>query len=126
VEATPVSGQIRVTWNDNTLDEVSFKLERRLSTSTTWSLLQSLPADTTSYLDTAVQPTKRYYYRVTAVCSYASSAPSNTPSTLASLTPAPSGWVRSARQAGVSRRRRQAGFPARCASLPGLPRHLVA
>lgn len=71
--ATPVNPfRVDLAWADNSSDEVSFRVERRLSG--TVSTLASVPADSTSYSDTSAQPTTTYEYRVVAVGAFAEAA----------------------------------------------------
>ncbi len=56
---------IRLTWQDNSTDETSFKLERSQN-QTTWISLATLGANTTSYLDNGLNVDTIYYYRLVA------------------------------------------------------------
>jgi predicted phage tail protein len=58
--------QVSLTWADNSLDETGFVIERATD-GVTFSLLASVPADTTTYTDLAVQAGGTYDYRVAAV-----------------------------------------------------------
>jgi hypothetical protein len=68
--ATAVSAsQVDVTWDDNSDNEARFRLQRRTridGTWGTWSLLEALPANTTSYSDTGASGGRTYRYRVQA------------------------------------------------------------
>ncbi|RME71590.1 MAG: hypothetical protein D6776_09980, partial [Planctomycetota bacterium] len=59
------STEIALQWTDNATDEDGFRLERR-SQRLPWSTVAQLPADTTSYTDSALSPNTAYTYRVTA------------------------------------------------------------
>lgn len=60
---TSASG-IQLQWTDNAADEDSYIVERRRGSVTTYTLLMSLPANTTSFLDTNVSADATYDYRV--------------------------------------------------------------
>jgi acid phosphatase type 7 len=70
------SSQIRVTWQDNSLDEDGFELERSLD-GTAFNLIATLGANITSFTDAGLQRNQRYYYRVRAFNSGGSSSYSN-------------------------------------------------
>ncbi|MBI3961885.1 MAG: fibronectin type III domain-containing protein [Deinococcus sp.] len=57
------SGQVELQWQDNSLDESGFKIERRTSTSGSWMQIAVVGADVTSYQDAGQLG---YYYRVRA------------------------------------------------------------
>lgn len=59
--------RIDLSWTDNATNETSYVVERSLDGNTGWvELASSLPANTTSYRDTALQRRTTYYYRVFA------------------------------------------------------------
>jgi hypothetical protein len=60
------SGDIRVTWTDNSDNENAFVIERSTNNST-FNALATLPADATAYHDANVVSGARYYYRVRAL-----------------------------------------------------------
>jgi hypothetical protein len=63
--ATPREArEVLLTWNDST-DETGYRVERRQGESA-WSSMSTLPANTTSYLDTSVSSGQFYSYRVLA------------------------------------------------------------
>jgi len=75
--ATAVSSsQINLAWMDNSTDENSFEIERSLD-GTSFSLLTTVGADTTSYPDTGLSAATAYFYRVLASNGAGSSAYSN-------------------------------------------------
>lgn len=70
--------QINLTWNDNSTNEISFEIER----STTgiggaYTLLTTVPVNSTSYFDNTVTATTEYCYRVRAINGTGNSAYSN-------------------------------------------------
>ena len=65
VATTVSSSQINLNWTDNAIDEDGFDVERSTDGANFASLV-SLPADTTSYSDTGLQPATTYYYRTRA------------------------------------------------------------
>jgi hypothetical protein len=58
---------VSLTWADLSSDETSFRVERRVAGTTTWSLLATLPAGSTSFGDGIVTLGWTYQYRVGAV-----------------------------------------------------------
>lgn len=65
--ATPISpSQIRLTWQDNSNNELGFILERSLAVSGPWTRLVTLGANATSYTDGSLTPSTTYYYRMSA------------------------------------------------------------
>jgi acid phosphatase type 7 len=69
--------RIDLSWTDNSTNEKNFAVQRSTD-KVNWSDLASLPFNTTSYRDIALQRTTTYYYRVYAVDSAGTrSAPSN-------------------------------------------------
>jgi len=54
-----------LTWFDGTGNEAGFQIERRVANGD-WTLLQSLPANTTSFTDTSALPGVIYEYRIRA------------------------------------------------------------
>jgi len=66
VDAQAVSStEIIVTWADQTPDETLFKVERRQGNGI-WSAVAALPADSTLYKDSGLNPASSYEYRVVA------------------------------------------------------------
>ena len=68
---------ILLSWVDASSDETSFRLERRLSGSTTWNEIASLGSGTQSYSDTDIGLGIAYEYRVFSAGLAGDSAPSN-------------------------------------------------
>ena len=57
--------QVELAWQDNSSDELGFKVYRRTGQGAS-RLLAELPPDSTTYLDDGVQPSTNYRYRVAA------------------------------------------------------------
>lgn len=75
--ATAVStSQINLAWTDNSSDEANFVVERKKGTGS-YSVIVTLPANTTSYQNTGLTKNTTYTYRVKATNAYGSSAYSN-------------------------------------------------
>ena len=58
---------VLLSWTDNADGETGFELERSIDQADNFTLLGSLPANTTNYLDETVNPGSTYFYRVRAV-----------------------------------------------------------
>ncbi len=66
LEATAASpSEVDLSWADNSDNEDGFKVERK-EEGGTYSVIATVPADTTTYRDTSVEAEKTYYYRVKA------------------------------------------------------------
>lgn len=85
------SSQIALSWTDNSTAETGYAVERSTNGSNWTVLTDSLPANTTSYLDTGRAENTRYYYRVKARQNSAASAYSAVASASTILI-APSQW----------------------------------
>jgi fibronectin type 3 domain-containing protein len=88
------STAIQLGWTDNATNETGFRIERQTG-SGSWTFLTTTAANVTGYTDTTVAAATPYAYRVKAINSVGSSAPSNvaTASTLVVLPAAPSNLV---------------------------------
>lgn len=76
--ATAVSStQINLAWQDNSNNEDNFILERKKGATGTYSVIATLPANTTTYQDTGLSKNTTYYYRVKARNASGDSAYSN-------------------------------------------------
>ena len=75
------SSQINLVWTDNASNETSYKVQRSLN-GVSFTTIATLPANTTSYSDTGLAASTRYYYQVIASNSSGNSAPSNTATTI--------------------------------------------
>ena len=65
---------VRLSWQDNSTNETSFQIQRKLGTSGAWSLVASVGANVSQADDIAVVAGQRYYYRVRALNSGLASA----------------------------------------------------
>ncbi len=61
----PASSSLTVNWSDNAANETNYVLERSLN-GTAFTVIATLPANTTSYNETGLTPNTQYYYRVKA------------------------------------------------------------
>lgn len=72
--ATAVSfKRINLTWSDNSNNETSFELYRSANPLDGFITVGVLPANTTSFADTLVEPSTTYYYKVRAINQYGES-----------------------------------------------------
>ncbi|MDN5217502.1 fibronectin type III domain-containing protein [Fulvivirgaceae bacterium BMA12] len=69
--------RVSLSWNDVAIQEDEYQVERSLD-GNTYSLLATLPFNTTSYEDSGLDPNTTYYYRVKALNWIGSSPVSNT------------------------------------------------
>jgi len=60
------SSQIRVTWQDNSGSEEAYKLDRRVSGSSSWVRVVQTGANDTSHTDSGLSAATTYYYKVKA------------------------------------------------------------
>ncbi|MCI0449263.1 MAG: YCF48-related protein [Chlorobi bacterium] len=64
--ASAISGsQINLSWNDNSIDEFGFKIERSLNI-INWSVIDSVAANTTAFQNINLTSSTQYYYRTNA------------------------------------------------------------
>ncbi len=63
-----------IQWEDNATNESGFQIQRREEGSDEWTVLGTVPANTTNYLDNTVNLNDDFYYRVQALAGQASSA----------------------------------------------------
>jgi titin len=67
LSALPASyKQINLTWTDSSNDEAGFRIERKLSTATTYTLIATVDANATSFADTSLEASTKYFYRLRA------------------------------------------------------------
>lgn len=59
-----VNDQVLITWEDRSLDETGYRIQRRIDDDGIWSDLADLPADSKKYLDTGLDTSKTYRYCV--------------------------------------------------------------
>ncbi|MDD5225066.1 MAG: MopE-related protein [bacterium] len=71
------SSRIDVTWQDNSGDELGFKLEQKVGANGTYGLIATLPAGSTFYSDLGLTQGDVFYYRVYAYGSERASDYSN-------------------------------------------------
>jgi len=78
LNATALTNRIvELTWNDNSLNETSFEVERSIHQTGYWSLIAVLTANTDSFQDFNFDRSINYYYRIRAVNNTGSSSWSN-------------------------------------------------
>ncbi len=59
-------GTVNLKWTDNATNETGYRIERKDSTTGTWTQLTTLGVNSTAYSDKNVVPETQYAYRVTA------------------------------------------------------------
>ncbi|MHB1455501.1 MAG: fibronectin type III domain-containing protein [Armatimonadota bacterium] len=74
------SNQIKLIWKDNSSNESGFRIERSLRSGSMFTLITTVGADVTTYTDSGLSASRRYYYRVQAVNSAGKSGYSNSSS----------------------------------------------
>lgn len=80
--ATAISyNRIDLTWTDNSSNETGFQLYRSINNAGPYAVVATIPSNTTSYSDQAVDPSTKYYYRIQAIGAYGESGFSNEIST---------------------------------------------
>lgn len=82
------SSQIDLDWTDNSSNESGFKIERKTESAGTYTQIDTVSTDVTSYSNTGLSESTQYYYRVRAYNSTDNSAYSNEAN---ATTQAPSG-----------------------------------
>lgn len=73
----PVQGFVQLNWNDNSNNEAGFRIERSTN-GVSFTQIDVIGADMTSYIDSSVLPSTTYYYKVRAYNANGNSAYSNT------------------------------------------------
>lgn len=58
---------ITLTWRDDTVGETGFEIERSQNPEGPFTLVISVPSNTTTYQDTSLDPDTNFYYRVRAI-----------------------------------------------------------
>lgn len=84
---TPAASSLTVNWSDNAANETNYVLERSTD-GTSFTVIATLPANTTSYNETGLTPNTQYYYRIKAINATESSV--YTANTLITTPPVPS------------------------------------
>jgi len=77
VATATVCNAILLSWVDNSTNETSFELRRSTTLNGIYSTIATLPANSTTYTNTALTSGRRYYYRVRARNAAGNSAFSN-------------------------------------------------
>lgn len=77
-----VCNQISLSWSDNSANESGFEISRSLYLNGTYTLLATVNANTTYYINTGLPRNKRYFYKVRAVNNAGNSAWSNSANTV--------------------------------------------
>lgn len=65
--------RIKVTWDDNSNNESGFEVYRRTESQPLWYIINTVPANVESIIDTLVEPATTYFYKVQAINKYGSS-----------------------------------------------------
>ncbi len=78
LNASLAGSDVQLTWTDNADNENGFYLERSLSSTTGFSVIQTLAANQVTFTDNTVSEGVRYYYRIKAFNSDTESSYSNT------------------------------------------------
>jgi len=76
------SDRIDLDWSDNSTDETGFKVERSPNGTSSWMEIVDLPADSTTYQNSALAAGTTYYFRVFAYNANGNSGNSNTDSAM--------------------------------------------
>jgi PKD repeat protein len=71
------ASQVQLTWVDNAIEDDSYTVEGSPDGSTGWTVIATLPGDSTSYFDVGLVGESTYYYRVFASNGLGDSAFSN-------------------------------------------------
>ena len=83
LSATGSATQVSLSWTDNSVVETGYQLERKIGRTGSYSQIALLPANTTTYTDSAITPGVMHYYRVRGVNGWGDSAYSNEASAVA-------------------------------------------
>ncbi len=65
--------QIKLTWKDNSNNETGFEIYRLVLTAHTYKIVGTVTANTTTFTDSALLPSKKYYYKIQAINKYGNS-----------------------------------------------------
>ena len=66
IASTVSSTQIDLSWADTNRNESGYRIEHATNSGGPWILVQTTPANTTSWSDTGLTPSTTYFYRVRA------------------------------------------------------------
>lgn len=80
------AGEIKLNWADNSLNEKSFKIQRKDNIDTAWALIDSVNADVNQWTQAGLTLGRTYYYRIYAVNSLGASINSNIVNTIITST----------------------------------------
>jgi hypothetical protein len=80
---------IAINWTDNSGNETGFRIERKLTTGTNWTLITTTAGNIVSFQDTGLLPATGYTYRVQSFNSLSYSAFSNEASAVTLSMPVP-------------------------------------
>jgi hypothetical protein len=78
---------ISLSWKYASTNELGFGIQRATSTNGPWTQIATIPAPTTSYLDTGLQYSTTYYYQIWAYDAAGNSPLSNIASFMTTLAP---------------------------------------
>lgn len=78
---------VDLTWVDNSSNELSFEVERSLTLGGVYSLIATMPANTSNYSDASLTANTTYYYRVRAINGAGNSAYTTVVSEITANTP---------------------------------------
>ncbi|MFM8395876.1 MAG: fibronectin type III domain-containing protein, partial [Acidobacteriota bacterium] len=68
LRAVPMSTtKISISWQDNSGNELGFRIRRRVGSAQSWSVIADVGANVTSYDDTGLEPGSTCYYLVTSI-----------------------------------------------------------
>jgi hypothetical protein len=71
-----VTNAAQITWSDSVTDEANYIVERAYSLAGPWTTLtDSLPADSTEFIDSSVLENTKYFYRVSAANEFGAGEP---------------------------------------------------
>jgi hypothetical protein len=73
--------QINLSWTDNSINELEFKIQQALVAGGPWTDIDSVSANVTTYANTNLSPSTTYYYRIRSWNLGGNSAASNVQST---------------------------------------------
>jgi chitodextrinase/predicted esterase len=75
--SAPSYNTVNISWTDMSYNETSFQILRSNTVNGTYSIVATVPAEQTTATDTPVAGRTTYYYKVQAVNSFGTSAPTN-------------------------------------------------
>lgn len=81
--------KINVTWSDKSNNEKGFQIYRSFTSNGTYKIVFTTDTDATSYVDSALTPLTKYFYKINAVNDYGTSSFTDNISAKTSKLPAP-------------------------------------